>query len=808
MKSISPLFILLLLWLGSPAQQTVVKGKIINEKEDPIELASVALLNGADSTLLLSGLTDSLGSFEFRNIGAGSFLVAASAAGTNRAYYSFQLMDSSLKELIVPSIRLKEGAELKEFEVRALQPIFIHKPDMLVMNVEGSAIKTSGTALDLLKKVPGVIVDNNNNIIFRGKPGVMITIDGKPTYLANEQLISFLDNMSASEIIRIEIITNPSARYDAAGRGGYINIVTKKKIREGLNGSALTWGAYGLKPKFGGGGELSYGSKKWNFYGSHYSGYRDNLEEMYIRRKVNYADTLTTFTQESELNELNIFHNLRAGADYFSDSATSMGLVAGGRIFDGGHRNITNTLIDVSPGDTGYSLKQTNVHDKLDFRVLTGIYYKKQLDTSGGEFSFNADLVLFRNGSDRNFRTDLFDGSGLASGSAYLQRNQNRSNIDIYSAKLDFIHPFKGSQAKIETGIKSSYVKTDNSLQFEVYDNTSWINDTLRTNDFIYKELINAAYAMYHFKLGKFGFQAGLRAEHTLSDGTSPTLQKQVVDNYIELFPSVFIGRPLGKNHNLSASYSRRIDRPGYEDLNPFIFYLDQFTFEKGNPFLKPQFTNAFNLQYSFMDAVFLAADYSRTKDAMTDVTLQIDSTGVTYLAHENLSTVDNASLSLAFPIPIKKWFMAENSIAETYASYRSPLYGEELNRKAWGFIASSTLKFMMKNDWTLEISGSYNSKMKMGIFDIQEQYRTDIGLVKYFAQKTWMVSATLNDIFKTSSDRITINFQGQDVVWRSYDEERTFWLRVRYTFGKQQQQRRSGYKNSAEDLQQRANKK
>ncbi|TAL60442.1 MAG: hypothetical protein EPN85_07220 [Bacteroidetes bacterium] len=808
-KCSTSFFFLLLLPSFLFANGAEIKGRVVNEKKESIEFASIALLQEKDSTLAFANITDSTGNYLFTSIPYGRYLLAVSSAGTSREYYGPLVIDSLNGSIIVPDITLKQSSkELTEVEIRAIKPLFIHKPGMLIMDVEGSAHKSAGTAWDLLKKVPGVIIDNNNNITFRGKQGVNIMIDDKPTYLAGDQLALFLQNMSASEVVRIEIVTNPSAKFDAAGRAGYINIVTKKKVKQGLNGNVLLGAGYGARLKVGGGPNLSYGKNKFNFYGYYYTGRKNNLEELDIFRKITYSDTLTTFDQQSDMEEIQRYHNARVGFDYFPDSITSMGIVLSGRLFGIDAINTTKTSIALEPSDSAFSLQQTNIKDGMNRRASSGVYYKKILDTLGGEFSANADLLVYRNDAGEDFETRYFNKQHSETGIPYLQRNNTATDINIAVAKLDYAHGFKKHEAKLETGLKSSYVETDNSLHFDVQNNQVWENDSTRTNDFIYKEIINAAYLNGSFKWKNFGFQLGLRAEQTISDGNSPTLNKQILNQYMQLFPSVFIDRQIRKNHHLSGSYSRRIDRPSYEDLNPFIFYLDQYTFEKGNPFLKPQFTDALAVEYSLMDAVFLSTELSRTHDAMTDITEQIDSTGATFLTHLNLSTVDNAAFTLSFPIPIGKWFMAENSLTETYASYRSPLFDTELNRTSWDFSANSTFKFTLPKDWSIELNAEYQSKARVGLFDMKQQWHNSFGVTKHFFKKMLLFSISFADMFHKSYNDITINFQGQDVHLISNDETREVWGSLRYTFGQAQQKRKSGYKSASEDLQNRTNKK
>ncbi|MEW6469911.1 MAG: TonB dependent receptor [Bacteroidota bacterium] len=800
--------LLIVVPLPLTAQHFELKGRILDEKNQPAEFASVALLQASDCTLVMAAITDSLGLYAFSPVPYGKYMVAAEMTGSSREYYGPVETDSLGGPLTLPAIVLKPLTQLGEIGVTARIPLFTRKPDMLVMNVENSALRSAGTALDVLKKVPGIFIDNNNNITYKGKAGVRITMDGKNTYLDNNQLVNYLQNMSASEIIRVEIVTNPSAKFDASGKAGYINIVTRRRQKQGLNGTVGAWGGYGLTPKYGGGSYLSYGSPKWNFFGSYYSGRREGLEEIHIFRNILYNDTLSSFDQDSETRTLSKSHNARLGFDYFPDSVTSMGLVASANFFNETEQVISGTGVRQEPGDSAFTLEQLNMIFATDYHLGSGLYFKKKLDTLGSEFSFNADFLMYANNSDDDYQTRHYDGSHVEFGQPYLQRSNSASDITIGVGKVDYVRAFAKNEAKLEAGLKSSYVVTDNSLFFEILKNQAWENDTLRSNDFIYKEMINAAYASFSFSWKKIGFQLGLRAENTISDGNSPTLNKRVVAEYTNFFPSAFINYSIGENHLFNAGYSRRIDRPNYQELNPFLFYLDQYTYEKGNPFLKPQFSNAFNLEYSFMEAVFTGMEFSRTRDAMMEVTQQVDSTGIGYLTTENLSTVDYLGFSLGFPIPVGKWFMMENEFTEVYSSYRSDdLFGSALDREGWAFSYSGNMSFFLPRNLSFEISGWYESGNVYGIFNSGEKWGIDCGLVKFFFNKTLLVAFSAEDIFRTSTFASTITYQGQDVRLSWYDENRSFWFRVRYSFG-QTQIKKSGYSSGADDLKNRTNKK
>lgn len=300
---------------------------------------------------------------------------------------------------------------------------------------------------------------------------------------------------------------------------------------------------------------------------------------------------------------------------------------------------------------------------------------------------------------------------------------------------------------------------------------------------------------------------AGLRAEQTISDGKSPTTGEELKRSYVQLFPSVFILQKLAKNHALNFTYARRVNRPSYDNLNPFLFYLDKYTYQKGNPFLRPEISNSVELSYSFMEALFVTAGLSRTKDAMTDVTNQIDSTGVGYQTTVNLNAVDNVYFGLSTPIPIGNWFMAEVNISESYNRFTSVLFETPYDQSSWMFNAQTTMTFSLPRTLKIQAWIWYQGPGVYGIFETRSQAGSGASVSKSFMNKQLNATIAIYDIFNSSGMRANIHFQNQDVYLYSRPETPRIALRVRYSFGNLKATRKAEDKSGAEDLQNRTGK-
>lgn len=576
--------------------QGTVSGKLKNKGNNPVEYANCVLLNSSDSTLVKAAISDENGKFVFENLEPGNFLFMTSQVG----YKSYSSpVNFTGSDFLLPDITLDDGVvNLKEANIVATKPLIEHQVDKTVVNVENTIVNTGSTAIEILKRSPGITVDSDGKISLKGKQGVLVMIDGKPTYLSASDLYTMLKNMRSDELSKIEIITNPSAKYDAAGNSGVINIKLRKKQNHGLNGTVRSSYGQGVYPDFGAGLNLNYRNERFNAFGSYDYGQsfyfekntllRNFIEDPTINREASVFDQSTFDKARSEEN------NAKAGIDFFLNSKHTIGILSKFNFNTNDDRTESTTLIkknDAAVPDSGYTT--INSSDGIWNNYSFNINHRFEIDTTGREVTTDIDYAAYDNRKNFDFVTDYFSDQPGYVPYTEKERNEQPATITIQSAKIDYVQPL-GKKMKLEAGLKSSYVITDNDVKyFRIIDEQDII-DIGKTNHFKYKENINAAYTSVQREFGKISAQIGLRAEQTVSKGEQLTTEKNFKHDYLQLFPSAFIRYKLNDKNQFGLNYSRRIDRPAYQQLNPFKYYLDPRTYQEGNPDLNPQMTHSF----------------------------------------------------------------------------------------------------------------------------------------------------------------------------------------------------------------------
>ncbi|MCA6364579.1 MAG: TonB-dependent receptor [Bacteroidetes bacterium] len=786
---------------------TTLKGTVQTAEQQPAEFAVVTLLSANDSSLVKGAIVAADGSFAMEGIAPGKFLLTTMLTGYAKNWYGPFEVEAATPEINIPAITLSAAVNMNEVTVTAIQPLFVQKADMLIMNVENSPVRMSGTVFDLIQKVPGVTVNQNGVITMKGRSGVQVYVDGKPTYLAGDQLKQFLENMPAADVSRVEIITNPSSKYDAEGNSGILNIVTKKGTQQGLNGRVRVGTGYGRVLKETAGFSMNYGMPKANFYARYDFANWNSLDSTYIKRTVPYDNDVTLFEQNSAEKNKPFSHAITTGFDFKPNDANTFGIQLSTNHFFGTDITDNVTNISLENQDSAFVLKQLNNMYDRNFNLRGGLWYNHVFDTTGRELNVSADILGYRNYGHADFNSHFYGNSGNEIGLPFYQQNLAETDINIYVAQVDYTHPI-GKKYKIETGLKSSFVETDNNLLFDIYDNGSWKNDTTRSNRFIYKEQINAAYAQGAADFGKTQIQVGLRVEQTTADGQSPTTGQNLKRTYTQLFPSLYFTHKFNDKNTVNFSYNRRINRPDYENLNPFLYYLDQFTYRVGNPYLQPEIAHTVEATHSFMDFIFTTVGASRTFDGIMDVTDQNDSTGATFQTTTNLNQVTNAWANLGFGVPIGKSWIIENNVSCVYLDYQSQLFGGVLNNQSvmWNFYQQHTIS--LPNEWKVQVSGFLQTGLLYGMFEVERQGYLDIGVSKSFFNKKLNASLNASDILYTSNTRVRVNYQNQNVFLINKQESRRVMLRVSYNFGNAKAARKTQYKSASEEIQKRAGKK
>ncbi len=790
--------IFILLMIGNLAAQTKgnIIGKIATSDGKGFTAATVHLLKASDSSLIKMTASDDQGSFSFDYSTVGKYMILVTASGHAKAYSPVFEFDG-IKTIELDLISLKpQSKDLKEVAVVGRKPLIEQKIDRTVINVEAAVSNVGATALEVLEKSPGISVDKDGNISLKGKPGVQVYIDGKPSYLGGAELVNLLKNMMATQLDQIEIMTNPPAKYDAAGNSGIINIRTKKNKARGFNGSVTAGYSQGAYWRTNENLNLNYRNGKYNAFLNYSFNKHNAFQELTIRRTYKKDDAKTIdalFEQVAFMPNSNTSNNLKLGADYFISKNTTIGFVASGFINPEHFRNFNtaflkdgNAIIDsivYSTGDMRDSWKNGNLN--LNFR--------HQFDSTGRELTADLDLSKYRSHNRQKFSNTSYDPNWIKKSKTELLSDLP-VGIDIYSAKVDYVHPV-GKELKLEAGVKSSYVNTDNAAEYFNLVNGNPEVDYNKTNRFLYDENINAAYLNLSKQFKKLGVQAGLRIENTNYKGHQlgnlVKSDSSFAKTYNNLFPTVFFSYNANPKHQFGLSIGRRIDRPAYQDLNPFLFFLDNYTYQAGNPYIRPQYTNNVEFSHTFKSFFTTTLNYSSTKDYMNETFEQNKDTSAadrgyaTIVRQGNIGVRQNTGISISAQLTIAKWWSANIYSNFNYNKFKGELYGEQIDIDASNlmFNVSNQLKF--EKGWGAELSGFYRTKGVEGQIMIQSFGQISGGVSKQVLKGKGSVRFNIRDMFYSNLIKGNIHFQKTQAYFENKRDSRVGSISFTYRFGK-----------------------
>ena len=708
-----------LIFLNAKAQQNaIITGTVKAQDNKPVDAATVSLLKAKDSSIIKIAVTDKSGLFAFEKIKTDNYLLQVDAIGFDKFLKPVKVNDEQTTNAV--DIQLTTASKtLNNVSVSATRPLVETKIDKTVVNVDASPTNTGLSALEVLEKSPGVTVDNDGNITLKGKQGVQIFIDGKPAYLSGQDLVNYLKSLPSNQLDQIEIMTQPPAKYDAAGNSGIINFKTKKNMNNGFNGSITTSAIIAQYFKNTNSINLNWRKGKTNFYGNYGYSYWEGFNDIDISRSLREDRSVPynryvvqhTFGRYSARPQ-----NFKAGVDYFANKKTTLGFAVNGfidarKFTSSGRANIYDSIqrfVQYNDASSQTDDPWTNVGFNLNLQ--------QKLDDKGQEISADADYILYRTKGKQYSYNYLYNADDTPSEDPYLLNGYLPANIDIYTFKTDYTHPLK-NDSKFEAGLKVSYVKTDNDAQYTVFNSTTnkWENDATRSNHFIYKENINAAYVNLHKQIKKFGMQLGLRVEQTISEGNQTTKEISFKKNYTKLFPTTYFTYKLNDNNTLGLSYGRRIERPSYQDLNPFQYQLDRYTYQQGNPDLQPQFSNNIELSFDHKGQINLSANYTSVSDIINDVLITKkepgDSNYTTYQTTENIASNKNIGLSVNYNRKLNKWWSLNFFVNVFNNHYKGVIDDENIDVGITAFNTNISNQFTFNKGWTAELSGWCNSR-------------------------------------------------------------------------------------------------
>jgi iron complex outermembrane receptor protein len=804
------LFVILLLsssLLFAQSFKGSVKGTVRDGSSKAIHSATVSLLRIKDSVVVKFTATNKNGDFEFTDIPAGNYKTIVSSIGYKNANSNAFEVSSSQAEITVNTITLNEAAKgMTGVTVVTKRPFIETKLDKTVVNVEASPTSAGATALEVLEKSPGVTVDNDGNISLKGKAGVVVMMDGKPTYLSSADLAALLKNMPASALDQIEIMTNPSAKYDAEGNSGVINIKTKKGKADGFNGTVLIGmtnsiyeqrGATYILPKSQNGFTFNYRKNKINFFGNYNpNAYRGRSLLDINRRKIDHDDNTLGYTDvETAFKFGNNNHTLKLGADLFADKKNSFGVVVSGFTFAGHPTPVTTTTTsDADHKPTSTIVTYTKNH--INFKNFSANFnYRHVFDTTGTELTADLDYIGYNNTSKMTLTSEFYDGAGIKSPDSLMLKGNLPATIKIYSAKSDYVHPLRNG-GRIEAGVKSSYVKNDNLVEYQRRDPAkNWVPDA-RSNHFVYNENINAAYVNANAQVRKWSMQGGVRVENTIAKGFQFNNDSTFKRNFTNLFPSAFVSYELNKNNSVTISYSRRITRPNYQDLNPFTYFLDTLSYRKGNPFLLPQFTNNIELGHSFKGRLITTLNYSSTSKVISQI-VKPDG-DILYLTSENVANFKNIGIAITAPVPVTKWWNSNTFINVFNNHYKGIYNGRPLDLKYTSFMINMTNTFTVKKGFTVEVSAFYRAKSVDQLSINDPMYVFSVGSQKTVMNGKGTLRLNLRDPFWLQRFNAKTQYDIVDSRIHNKWDNRQVTVSFTYRFGKSSQQNQTRRHNSA----------
>ncbi|NEU09294.1 TonB-dependent receptor [Flavihumibacter sp. R14] len=728
--------------------QSVIRGKVTDKNGKAVQGANVVLLGAKDSAMVKGAIASADGSYILENIKPGNYRITSSFIGYKQFYSGEFTLTESPGTKDIPVSLEEIGVNLEEVVISAKKPLYEQKVDRMVINVQSSIVAVGGTALDVLERSPGVMVNRqNNSLSISGKDGVVVMINGKINYMPVSAILQLLEGTSAGNIEKIELITTPPAKYDAEGNAGFINIVMVNNPGAGTNGSYSLSLGYGLGETSLASMNFNHRSAKVNFYGD-YSFLRTHQpQRLTSYRQVNNVENSIENSSVSERDPTVNVHNGRLGMDYEISKKTILGALLSGyyrkwtmdavnevRILNNEHLDTTLTI----------------VNDELNRWKNYGINVNAQHTfTNTGVLTANLDHLYYHQTNPSGYLNSYYNGSGL-----FLYENQTKSGketpINMWVSNADYSRKL-GKKIDLEMGLKAAVSRFTNDVRVDRLLQTDWEVDDALTAKYNLKEQIGAAYSSVSFNINpKIDMKLGLRYEYTISNLGSD-LEKDIVDrSYGNLFPTFFISRKISEHKSLNLSYNKRIARPTFNDMAPFVIFIDPNTFFAGNAALQPSISNSLSTSYSYKNYIF-SLSYSHDDNAIAGFQSHIDSTiNREVLTSENLDHIKNLSLTMVLPVDISSWWNIQNNLLGRWQQVNGFYNSDKVRIDKTTFQIVSSHNFKLPKDWSMELTGFYQSADMFGLAVMKPFAMVNFGVQKKISKQRNTFSLNIEDVFNS----------------------------------------------------------
>ena len=748
-----------------------IRVTVANDQNNALPGSSVYLLN-RDSVVIHSGAAGASGIFEFTGLNPGKYLVRAGQAGYKDGYS--QWIDLEKQNSFSGIITLRSPL-MQDVTVVSKKPFIQFLPDKTVINPEATISNAGASVMDILEKSPGITVSKDGSIIMKGKPAVTILIDGKPTQLSGADLQAYLSGISASQVDVVELIGNPGAKYDASGNAGIINIKTKANRQKGFNGSMNLSIGQGIYTKTGNSINLNYRNGKTNWflnYGNRAS--NEKMDMWTLRKYFNSNNQDSVLLEQPNVNKSKqLGQNIKTGLDLFLNKRTTLGLVFTGGLFT----REANSFSAINWMDPDHhidsSINTWGENNRKFKRAGVNVNGKFKIDESS-ELTADLDFVSFTIKGDQNYQTQLMSpGSKIAA-----TQGNTPSKLNIFSVKTDYSKRFK--KFLLETGLKTALNKTDNIAAYYFNDNNNnWQPDLSRSNHFLYNESISAAYASVDAEKGKWHWQAGLRYEFTSYNarqlGNTVVRDSAFKRNYSSIFPTAFVSYQLDSNNSITVRVGKRIDRPPFQNLNPFLTTLNKYTYEGGNPFIKPQYTWNFAIAHTYKQMLTTEISYSYLKDYFSQIFI-IDSNSnnvnknIIIYTRGNVGSFQNLGITETFQIPVTKWWNLTAIAVYNYKVIKGVVWAP-VEAKVSQLNVSINNQLQLKKGWSFELSGYYQTKSQIDLQEwLKPQGELNFGVAKQILKKKGTVKLSIRDMTWFQ------NYSGYSTFQNSYEPFTIKW--------------------------------
>ena len=770
-----------------------ITGIVVDMQKDygVLDNVDVIIRSSKDSTLVNGTVTNNDGFFEFNNIKSGSYNL--SIYEYNSLLYSNNIDVVEVLEL--DTIRINyQIIQLDEVLVQSTQsrsPTIQREADRTIVNVLNTVYENGENGYSLLNIVPEVRTDGLGNINFRGQQGVIVYVDNRRIRLEGQQQMTYLKSLLSESIEKIEISSIPGANYEAEGVAAIINIITKKEHRFGLTGVISTYFQQHRFPGTGAGAVLNYKQGKWNFHLSYNYSLFNFFNDIDLSQTYLDEEPKLFFNQKDFYKERYNSHNSDFGVDFDLSKNQKIGLTYNLNYVDWTMRYNSRTNVFNQPSIIDSVLTTTTREKEFLNDQSINAFYELKTDSLGSKLILDYAYIEYKNPSDAYYLSEFLDSNNNRFRDNDSSFIYNPINVNIHTARLDFEK--KSKKFALRTGSKFSFINTNNKNLFFSKDGESIIVDNLKSNQFVYNENIYAFYASLSHNWKKWEANLGLRLENTEYSGESVTINESFDLNRVDLFPSFFLQRSIGENHLLNLSLGRRIQRPSYEYLNPFIDYENPYSFTTGNPNLAPAFRNSAELIYLYKNQYTFNLGMNRTTDIIGEIYFGFQDTPLVISTYDNLNSEDYYFLSTSIPVEITKWYSINNYIN----FYRKVIDINEQRRKQNTVFFYSSHNFSLPKKFFIELNGYYQTKSITSIYETNPQAAINLTLKKSFWNERIDLNLNFNDIFYTQPAQNTSNFDGILRVNDPKFTSRIFKMGISYNFKKGKKNTNRGYRET-----------